>query len=193
LVATTWPVTSQFEQHADGSEVLLDRGLRHRVQVLDAGRHMERFDVSDPANAMPVALVSGTSTPALPRARPPGSQRRARSHPGLIRRPSLAAHRRAGSYPARRFDGTRPMSEDEIGRIVERITNRIRNSPSEPISDHQLAALLSANVKNVRFFEARLMKWAAFRLEVLHAVLTATPADDEEAGHIAWLRAKLGC
>jgi hypothetical protein len=49
---------------------------------------------------------------------------------------------------------------------------------------------LSANAKNARFFEARLMQGAAFRLDALHAALTAEPADSDEARHIAWLRAK---
>jgi hypothetical protein len=44
------------EQHADGSQMLLDRRLRHGVlQVLDIGRYMQRFDVGDAANAMAVA------------------------------------------------------------------------------------------------------------------------------------------
>ena len=44
------------EQHADRGQVLLDRRLRHRVlQVLDIGRHMQRLDVGDAANAVPVA------------------------------------------------------------------------------------------------------------------------------------------
>jgi hypothetical protein len=65
------------------------------------------------------------------------------------------------------------MPEDEIDRIVDRIANRIRNNPSKPLSDHQPAHLLSFNAKHARFFEAKLMQWAAFRLEALHAVLAA--------------------
>jgi hypothetical protein len=82
--------------------------------------------------------------------------------------------------------------QDEIDRIVDRIANRIRNNPSKPLTDHELAHLLSFNAKNARFFEAKLMQWAAARLEVLHAVLTAEPADEDEALHIAWLKEKLG-
>lgn len=63
------------------------------------------------------------------------------------------------------------MAEDEIDRIVDRIANRIRNNPREPLSDHQLAHLLSFNAKHARSFEAKLMQWAAARLEALHAVL----------------------
>ena len=80
------------------------------------------------------------------------------------------------------------MPEDEIDRIVDRIANRIRNNPREPLSDHQLAHLLSFNAKHARFFEAKLMQWAAARLEALHAVLTAEPADEDEALRIAWLK-----
>ena len=44
------------EQHADGSQVLLDRRLRHRrLQVLDIGRDVERLDIGDLANAVPFA------------------------------------------------------------------------------------------------------------------------------------------
>ena len=44
------------EQHADRGQVLLDRRLRHRVlQVLDIGRHMQRLDIGNAADAMPVA------------------------------------------------------------------------------------------------------------------------------------------
>ena len=67
------------------------------------------------------------------------------------------------------------MPEDEIDRIVDRMANRIGNNPREPLSDHQLANLLSFNAKHARFFEAKLMEWAAARLEALHAVLTAEP------------------
>jgi hypothetical protein len=81
------------------------------------------------------------------------------------------------------------MSEDETDRIVDRIANRIRNNPREPLSDHQLAHLLSFNAKHARFFEAKLMQWAAARLE---AFLTAEPADEDEGRRIAWLKAKLG-
>jgi hypothetical protein len=69
------------------------------------------------------------------------------------------------------------MPEDEIDRIVDRIANRIRNNPREPLSDHQLAHLPSFNAKHARFFEAKLMQWAAARLE---AFLTAEPADEDE-------------
>jgi hypothetical protein len=81
------------------------------------------------------------------------------------------------------------MPEDEIDRIVDRIANRIRNNPREPLSDHQLAHLLSFNAKHARFFEAKLMQWAAARLE---GFLTAEPADEDEGRRIAWLKAKLG-
>ena len=63
-------------------------------------------------------------------------------------------------------------------------------NPREPLSDHQLAHLLSFNAKHARFFEAKLMQWAAARLEALHAVLTAEPADEDEALRIAWLKEK---
>jgi hypothetical protein len=36
------------------------------------------------------------------------------------------------------------------------------------------------------------MKMAAARLQELHAVLTAEPADDDEVLRIAWLKEKLG-
>jgi hypothetical protein len=52
--------------------------------------------------------------------------------------------------------------------------------------------MLEGNAKHVRFFEAKLMKMAAARLEELHAILTAEPADDDEARRIAWLKEKLG-
>ena len=44
------------EQHADRGQVLLDRRLRHGVlKVLYIGRHVQRLDIGDAANAMPVA------------------------------------------------------------------------------------------------------------------------------------------
>ena len=47
-------------------------------------------------------------------------------------------------------------------------------------------------IEPTRFFEAKLMQWAAARLAVLHAALTAEPADDDEMQRIAWLKEKLG-
>jgi hypothetical protein len=77
--------------------------------------------------------------------------------------------------------------EDEIDRIV----NRVRNSPRKPFSDQEIAYMLEDNAKHVRFYEAKVMKMAAARLQELHAVLTAEPADDDEVLRIAWLKEKL--
>ena len=95
LMARIWPTMSQFEQHADRDQVLLDgrprrstlfhcriAGVRH-FQRLDIGRDMERLDIDEPADAVlfepgeeradgPRSMMAGAAPPWSKAQRVPG-------------------------------------------------------------------------------------------------------------------------